>query len=91
MTSPPAKIPLDGYIIGSSGHVHDGGTNILLTLNDKVICDSYATYGGDNATLSNGKNWETILSMSECNEPVKVKAGDMLSTTAIYDTSKHPL
>jgi Stress up-regulated Nod 19 len=84
-------MPLDGYIIGSTGHVHDGGTNILLTLNNKTICDSKATYGGDDVTLKSGKHWETILSMSDCSEPVKVKAGDYISTTAIYDTTKHAL
>jgi Stress up-regulated Nod 19 len=91
MSSPRTKIPLDGYIVASTGHVHDGGTNIFLTLNDKIICDSKATYGGDNGTSPNGNRWETIVSMGECNTPIPVKAGDYLSTTAIYDTTKHPL
>jgi hypothetical protein len=29
-----------------AGHMHDGGANVEFTLNQKVICDSQAIYGG---------------------------------------------
>jgi hypothetical protein len=75
------------------GHVHDGGVNALLTINGKTVCDSTAIYGGDgNHALSpDGRPWETIRAMTECNDPIAVKAGDVISTTAVYDTTLHAL
>jgi hypothetical protein len=73
--------------------VHDGGVHIILKLNDKQICDSRAIYGGDGneAVGPDGRPWETIRAMTECNDPIPVKAGDILSTTAVYDTTAHAL
>jgi len=84
---------MDGYIIASMGHVHDGGSNIVLKLNDRVICDSHAVYGGggSEALGLDGKKWQTIREMTECNTPVEVKKGDVVVTEAIYDTELHPL
>jgi hypothetical protein len=93
ITGPKTTIPKDGYIVASTGHVHNGGTNIFLTLNGKVVCNSRAVYGGDenHAIAPNGKIWDTIHTMTECNEPIQVKAGDTVSTIAVYDTTAHPL
>ena len=71
--------------------MHDGGTGVNLFVNDKLVCASRATYGGKGGTLyADGRTWETIATMSECLEPVKVKKGDLISITATYDTSLHP-
>ncbi|KAF2668043.1 hypothetical protein BT63DRAFT_426879 [Microthyrium microscopicum] len=93
LTSPPTTIPMDGYILSSIGHLHDGGVGIQLELNGRLICDSKAIYGGAGSETigADGKKWATISSMTECNDPVPVKAGDKVTTVAVYDTDLHPL
>jgi hypothetical protein len=63
-----------------------------LLLNDKFVCNSTATYGGKDGTVTiNGTEWQTISSMSECQEPFRVKTGDSISMKSFYNTTKHPL
>jgi hypothetical protein len=64
-----------------------------MKVNDRLICDSRATYGGEKGTLktTNSKVWETISSISECTEPIKVSKGDNITIQANYDLQKHPL
>jgi hypothetical protein len=82
----------DGWFINQRGHVHDGGIDVVLKINDKVVCDSKATYGGlgHTATTADGKKWETIATTSTCLEPVKVSKGDKLYMEAHYDLDLHP-
>jgi len=66
---------------------------VKLYINEKLVCDSIAEYGGnEQATMigPGGKKWETISSMKECTEPVKVKKGDGLRMEAWFDTDLHP-
>jgi hypothetical protein len=74
------------------GHMHDGGTNVEVKINDKTICNSRALYGGPGhvGKTSNGKNWETIADMITCQEGVVVKKGDRISLNANYDLDAHP-
>ena len=72
--------------------MHDGGTSVSLSLNGKHQCTSTAVYGGQGGRLTvNGKIWETISKMTECNEPIRVKVGDIIKVKGTYDTKKHPL
>jgi hypothetical protein len=74
------------------GHLHDGGTSVLLYVNDVLKCTSNAVYGGEGGKLAmDGKVWETISKMTECLEPIPVKAGDVLKIEGTYDTKEHPL
>jgi hypothetical protein len=92
-TSPKFILSQDGTILRALGHLHDGGTNIQLLINGKLVCDSRATYGGAQGTLVNedGSKWESISSMSSCRDPVPVKKGDVMTIVSVYDTSLHPL
>jgi hypothetical protein len=77
---------------GLGGHLHDGGHTLELYLNDKLVCDSEATYGGPDGTLiRDGKKWESIARIKQCIEPIPVKKGDLLKMVAVYDTERHPL
>jgi hypothetical protein len=38
------EAPRDGWVLGTGGHQHDGGTGTLIFLNDKVICESLPRY-----------------------------------------------
>ncbi|KAF2399753.1 hypothetical protein EJ06DRAFT_562046 [Trichodelitschia bisporula] len=92
-TSPEFVIARDGTILHAMGHLHDGGTNIELLVNGRLVCDSRATYGGSQGTFVNadGSKWETISSMSNCRDPIRVKKGDVMSMISRYDTKLHPL
>jgi Stress up-regulated Nod 19 len=85
----PVPIPMDGWILNSKGHLHDGGDRIELLLNGKVICDSHAVYG-KRKTTDSGQAWEVITEMEQCPTPIRVKKGDLLSMKSYYDVVKHP-
>jgi hypothetical protein len=68
-----------------------GGVNIILKINDKVVCDSKALYGGPGFTTTvDGKVWETIRESTKCLDPILVKKGDRVYMQANYDTVLHP-
>jgi hypothetical protein len=92
-TSPSFIISKEGTILHAMGHLHDGGTNIQLLINGRIVCDSKATYGGEQGTLEteDGKKWETISSMTACRDPIPVKTGDVITMVSMYDTALHPL
>jgi hypothetical protein len=75
------------------GHLHDGGMAIQMTLNDKVVCESFPTYGAvaGGRKAPNGKEWQTISGMSRCDDPWPFKKGDVIKLVSIYDTEIHPL
>jgi hypothetical protein len=92
ITTDGYEIYRDGHIILARGHMHDGGTGVNMYVNDKLYCASKAIYGGQKGTINvNGKTWETIATMTECNEPIKVKKGDKVKLEATFDTKLHPL
>jgi hypothetical protein len=89
----------DGIIAGEDsilflfrGHMHDGGSNVEIKVNDKVVCDSRALYGGPGhvGRTSDGRAWETIRDMVTCPEGVIVKKGDKIALNANYDLIAHP-
>jgi hypothetical protein len=77
------KFPIlvDGVLLSSKGHLHIGGTKMELSLNDKVICTSDATYD----------KLGTISSMSTCSPMAPVKKGDWISMRSVYDLKAHPM
>ena len=72
--------------------MHDGGINVVMKVNGKLFCDSKANYGGTKATMEtgDGQKWETIQSMIECEGPLKVVRGDIITVEANYDLDMHP-
>jgi hypothetical protein len=48
-------------------------------------------HGGEMASApTETKVWETLSSMSECHEPIKISKGDVLTLESNYDLEKHP-
>jgi hypothetical protein len=76
----------------NTNNLTDGGVNLILKINDKLVCDSKAEYGGEGHTskTSDGKVWETIRATSTCEDPVKVTKGDKVYMQANYDVGLHP-
>jgi hypothetical protein len=64
----------------------------VFRVNDKEVCNSKATYGGEGHTghTSDGKVWETIRTTSLCDVPLKVTKGDKVYMEAHYDLDLHP-
>jgi len=92
LTSRAFPVMNDGYLVGAKGHLHDGGDNLILKVNNVTVCDSKAVYGGaaSTAKMADGTTWETINHMTQCQEPVPVKKGDVLTVHANYDFVLHP-
>jgi hypothetical protein len=74
------------------GHLHDGGLNIQVILNNKNVCESKAQYGGPGFEGKNpdGKTWYTINQMTVCGEPIKLVKGDKFYFQANFDVEKYP-
>ncbi|KAE9980173.1 hypothetical protein BLS_009066 [Venturia inaequalis] len=45
LTAKPWTPNFEGEVVGMGSHLHDGGVNINVLINDKSICDSQAKYG----------------------------------------------
>jgi hypothetical protein len=87
------EVTSDGYLINFTPHIHDGGVNIKVFVNDKEVCESRAIYGDEGGTTnaSDGKKWETITGYTPCEVAVPIKRGDKLYMTSEYDLTKHRL
>jgi hypothetical protein len=66
---------------------------MTVYLNDKKVCVSNAQYNTSytGELANNGKKWTTISKMSDCNDVIPVKKGDIIKLEAAYDEKEHPL
>jgi hypothetical protein len=80
--SPSSQFPImtDATLLSMRGHMHDGGDRMILSVNNRTVCESLPEY----------KERE-LWSMTACADPVDVKKGDYITLTSIYDVPKHPL
>ena len=73
--------------------MHDGGTNLRLWHNSKVMCDVKPKYGAPGvAGFMSGKNGDGvphIAGMGICASLKPIKTGDTLHLTASYDFTQH--
>jgi hypothetical protein len=69
----------------------DGGLQMDVTINDKLICVSKANYGGPGHTaMVDGKEWNTIAETTPCPNAIKLTKGDKIDLEAKFDFSEHP-
>jgi hypothetical protein len=98
----PAVTSYAGKLLYSIGHMHDGGTDMRLFVNSKMVCKSvmhYNTRAGytphkkrDGPGGHGGKSaGEHISDPGACTDFGTVAPGDKLSAEAWYDSNKHPL
>jgi hypothetical protein len=88
----PWVAPWAGQLISVMGHLHDGGETLQVMHNQKMICDSKATYGVDAKYIEpavDGKpGMAHISSMVGCTLMGPVKKGDQFVLNAKYDLTK---
>jgi hypothetical protein len=92
LTSKPWLADADGYkLLNTLGHMHDGGQHLEIYANDKLVCDSVATYGGDPlyVTAEGADKNDHISKMGLCQKFAELKKGDKLHLKAYYDFEKH--
>lgn len=56
-------------------------------INNKTVCESAAVYGG---VGEQSGQWATVSDMTDCNDLIPVKKGDILTLSATYDLEAHP-
>jgi plastocyanin len=82
------KVSQDMTLLGTGGHLHPGGlyNNLHVTRNGqrKLLFQSKAKYFEPAGAVS----WDVAMSGSPPDWRVKVRRGDVLSTSATYDTSR---
>jgi len=80
-TSRNMPINRDATIVWARGHLHAGGTKMVMMVDGKEVCTSEPTY--------NAKG--VITAMSLCPEPIPIKAGQSFTMSSEYDVTKHKL
>jgi hypothetical protein len=72
--------------------MHDGGKNMVLKVNGKMVCNSEAIYDGSQSMKNaKGDEWKSLSGMIECYDPVRVQRGDAVTIEAHYNLELHPL
>jgi hypothetical protein len=89
-------VSYDNYdMLWNIGHMHDGGISVDFFSNNRTICESKATYGGNRYYRSSSKvvdgeqKTQHISAISTCGKEMgKLKKGDSLVLKAHYDFVK---
>lgn len=55
ITALPWTANFDGEVLFAGGHLHDGGTEVSLSVDGKVICQSIPTYGTDQEIMTRAR------------------------------------
>jgi hypothetical protein len=98
-SSIPWKSGVNGVILGTGGHLHDGGQTLKVFHNNKLVCDSQATYGGSEKFIqgssmgggmsAGGDPSEHISSMKTCKNLGPIRKGDTIRLEADYNFNQH--
>jgi hypothetical protein len=96
LESIPWVSPLNGTLLTTVGHMHDGATHLEITLNDKLACDSVARYGGNKEYEPTPEYIKLgapamphITRYTPCNDFGKIKKGDQIRIKGYYDFEKN--
>jgi hypothetical protein len=99
-TSQSWTMKKDGDLLTGIGHLHDGGTEVKMYINDKLSCNSKQIYANRRGGYVEPKD-DTIVEhmvMPEgshisdvgiCKDWASVKKGDKVKITAHYDDKLH--
>jgi hypothetical protein len=77
------------------GEMEDGGVEMKVYVNDKLVCTSKAEYSNVPRNPRNTKSvsveWSSIGRMTECDTPFKLLRGDKIVIESFFDFEKHPM
>ena len=95
LSGPAWTSSVDGRLLNTVGHMHDGGVEVQILSKDQRICSSKASYDGtpqyipsSQALALGAVKMSHISSYSPCIAIGELKKGDALSLTASYDFNK---
>jgi len=87
---------INGQLLNTVGHMHDGGVQVQILQNGKAVCKSDAVYDAkpeyipsQKAIADGAAKMSHISSYSPCNGIGAIKKGDKLALTASYDFVKN--
>jgi hypothetical protein len=88
------KSNLEGPFLEAVGHVHDGGANIKIYVNDKEVCVSDQVYGAkpeyvEPASMGSQAGMKHISECGVCQNFSNLQKGDKVRMVANYDAKKH--
>lgn len=88
----PIVVEKEGYMVSTIGHLHDGGLHMVISINDKEVCDSKIKYGGPGheQVQPDGTVWKTLARTIACPDPIRVHKGDRIQMKAFFDFDEHP-
>ncbi|KAF2666211.1 hypothetical protein BT63DRAFT_53020 [Microthyrium microscopicum] len=95
LTGPEWVSPMDGKLLNTVGHMHDGGVDVKILVNGKPVCTSNAEYGSrpeyiasPEAIAQGASKSSHISRYTPCIAIGDIKKGDKLKLTADYDFVK---
>jgi hypothetical protein len=89
VTSTEWVSPYEGTLLGTIGHMHDGGSNIEFLHNDVTVCESKPLYDAA-MQVKDTAMFTTLKSMSHCELSREVKKGDVFHIRVSYDFKGAP-
>jgi hypothetical protein len=95
LTGPSWTSTIDGKLLNTVGHMHDGGLEVQILRNKAAVCTSKASYDAagyvpSEKTIKDGATkMSHISSYSPCIAIGEIKKGDQLTLSASYDFNKY--
>ena len=89
LTGPSWTSTVDGTLLNTVGHMHDGGLEVQITVNGKSVCSSKAEYNTSPDYISDPKS-KHISRYTPCIAIGDIKKGDKLALSAGYDFDTYP-
>jgi hypothetical protein len=95
LSGPAWTSTVNGRLLNTVGHMHDGGVEVQIVSQNKAICSSKASYDGapgyvpsSQAIAMGAAKMSHISNYSPCIAIGELKKGDSLALTARYDFNK---
>jgi hypothetical protein len=80
--------PVGGVIAFASNHLHSGGMNATLLVNDQVVCASGTVYGNNSDVVTNAGNEQNhlvyIAPCADVGQGRRFEKGDTLTVESFY-------
>jgi hypothetical protein len=95
LTGPSWTSSINGKLLNTVGHMHDGGLEVQILRNNAAVCSSRASYDAagyvpsEKALKDGAAKMSHISSYSPCISIGELKKGDQLALSASYNFDKY--